>query len=486
MRHIPLLLALWLSFAAFGGQVVDEDCPWDYLLGSPRVGRPTNDTAVELELDMSPQLMRLFTTTTGTLAPLLEKKTPPKVLAWIAKNASRYRDRPGDLPWDRLPFELKKEMIRAVSQGQDFYQDRLIHGLRMRDKVHVVFNHRTYFLGKWYEKGAQDLPTKGVLMEKVEHEDAGTIKNAGGAELHFRVRVPAGDAAVDAWTLLQGLGIPRDHLHVHIVNPLPMTALKADPDGEAFHLTDFVRRANLLAEMISIYEGAPILRREHGTEVIFAYYKAEELSEVQRFFAAAGRGEPARIADTTMGWASARSSDKYDEPGLWGIEYRAISDDTPPELVRAVLNGLQYDMRKNDLGISPKHLKDWQKAHPGRNIESLWYHRSEPLAAQGESLPADARKLLGHRRVQAALKKDDAVRLLAYNWADDPLVWGNAELVEKIEQARQSALEALIDDQMDTSDVLREFLADSGLLEATAASLNMRQVSDALEDWDGP
>jgi hypothetical protein len=271
-------------------------------------------------------------------------------------------------------------------------------------------------------------------------------------------------------------------LHVHIVAPVPVEILKKAPELESFRLADYFRRANLLSEMISVFEGYPIKMNQSGTAIFFGYLQPGDLKIVQRFFREAAQGRtPAPLSDQIkIGWIGFRGSDKYDQPGLYGFEYRAVGEDTRPQFVKAVLNGLQYGMVKNELGISRADMQRWQDEHQGLGIEALWYHQNGTLVRQGGHLPPEVQAQFSKAKVSAGLKGDDAVRMLAYNWSEDPIVWGNTALADRIREAQGEAIQAIASG-LAPNDAIRVFLAESGLLEATAGSLGMPQVAQSLK-----
>ncbi len=282
-------------------------------LGLPRLAEPQFDSSVELELKLTPETMQFITSTDGTLRPF--GPLPARTQKWIEENKPRYADKMRELPWDQLPFEEKQYLMRRPGPAHDFFRDRSIKGTKIRDEIEVVFRKNTTFLGQMYPRGKHTLRTASFMTPHVEYGDPNHMKNAGDIELHFRVRQSAGSASKDAWTLLEGMKIPRNHQHVHIVAKMPLARLMADPTNEGFRSADFIRRANLLAEMISVMEGTKIFQHSDHIGEYFAYLERSDYTGLQSFFTQVGRGQSMDTGSRfKMGWIGMSAGNKYDLP----------------------------------------------------------------------------------------------------------------------------------------------------------------------------
>jgi hypothetical protein len=218
---------------------------------------PQQDSSVELELNMTSRVLNLLTTSNGKVGGLLEgrEELPSWFQEWAREKHPATQDT-RDLDWDLLDNKTKIHLLQDLSQGrhQRFYSDRQIHGIAVKKQVTVSFSRPTVFLGKHYGPGENVVDLSSVMGGKVEYRGPTEVDSVSGVELHFRGNQSAGQMSNDAWKLLDGLGIKRNHQHVHIVSPLPEEELKNDPEVEPARMADFFRRANLAAEMAHIIQ----------------------------------------------------------------------------------------------------------------------------------------------------------------------------------------------------------------------------------------
>lgn len=449
-RHLFLLIQLLLFSAALPHDSFAQACfkPLQKLL------KPRQDTSVELELMLDRRVMDSFITTKdGTLSPFLENpslKAQKKIETWIAK---KFPKKSADkILWEKLTFEQKIEILKLASTERNFWESRRIPELKVKDQVEISFFAPITFLGKRYPAGKHKIKLADVLQDKVEFGSESSVKDLDMIELHFRRPDSSGAVSKDAWTLLRGLYIPKNHQHVHITAPIPIRALRTNPKKEAARLTDYYRRINLLADLYGLLHGAELkssVYKSGADEVeVFGHLSRENITGVQNYFEALGRGENPEITDSyKIAYIGFRGKDTYDTPNLWGIEYRAIHPGMKTKILEPLLDALQHGMIKREYGISKQVFDEW--FGKGKTISKFWYddgsHYSKKLSSP-EFL------------------------LLTHDWSKDILFINNPEALSKLQEAQKTA-QKKIKNKDDPNQVVREFILNSGLLDITAQSV---------------
>ena len=457
------------------------------------ISRPKFDSSVELELDASAPVIRILTTTDGTLQPLFSdlRKVPVK---WRRILEAENPRNPLSMKWDDLPEEAHRDLIEASIAGQNYWENRVIEGLTVRTKLKVHFFNDTEFLGQHYKRGYHEIDPSEFLQPKVEMRSEGDSKAFGGVEMHFRVRRSAGSTSVDAWKFKRLLRLPRGHQHVHMVAKIPKAL--SEPLGPR-RIADFYRRVNLLAEFETILGRGAIrenIKRDGGTTVIyFDHLRRDILSGVETHLEAAKAGNARPVKDDyKFAWVGFRWEDTYDKPGLWGFEYRAIGGDEKPERMKAVLDTIQYAMVNEDYGISSSAFTSWHRSHSDTPIASLWYDAQRSTGAVGDSphtlsvsdsieqAPTHLRsaiRSLGTGKLVDLIRENEALKMLIFDWSNDPLFYKSPRALEAIEEAQKAALTSLRGQNITSEDVMIEFVRTSGIQEAVARSLGLSAQS---------
>ncbi|MDE2237901.1 MAG: hypothetical protein KGK30_08435, partial [Elusimicrobia bacterium] len=214
------------------------------------------DSAVELELDMSPAVMALITTDDGTLHPLLDGISAP---GWLKKIKAARDRRPADLAdlkWDELSYSQQRRLILHDSAARRAKfgataATRKIRGLKTRTSWTINLRRSTILFGKRYPKGRQVVDLPGILEPNVEYGNPNSVRTLELVELHLRGNFRAGRLSGDAWTLLRAAGIPLTHQHVHSVAPLP-AAIKSHNALAVITLAERQRVLETAAHMIAI------------------------------------------------------------------------------------------------------------------------------------------------------------------------------------------------------------------------------------------
>jgi hypothetical protein len=466
-----------------------------------RLVKPSVDTSVELELEMAPELLQALTTTDGRVGGLLQggEALPDAFLAWARAKHPKEPD-PRRIKWTEVSQAWQLKLLRHVSRArnQDFSRDRAFHGLKVRDRVRLTFKEPTRFLGKKYPRGAHWVDVSKV-MGAVEYGNRFVTRTVHDLELHFRWNQSSGQVSNEAWAFLEALGIPRDHQHVHVVAPLPVKALREDPVVHPVLMADFARRVDLASTMALVVQDGRAVRerkRIRGT-LFFDQRKPKFLAGIWKYFAAVANGEHKRIGRLfRMAMVGLWGSDKYDgQTRLWGLEFRGIGAGADALTHRQILDGVQARMNNGSYGMTREEMARWLEAmgggDPGAMLERSWYNQEWPALL--ERAPAELRKKLDavadafpRRPLLRVVRNHRELKLLAYDWSMDPLVYNHPALRDRIRQAQLRALDRILATETlggeEINTFVSDFLVDSGLYAAVMKSVG---VEVRLRDADG-
>lgn len=453
-----------------------------------RLPNPERVSSVELELYVLPELpevLNLITTENGLVSGLLDQhpkrgQMPADLAAWFASQ------KPGQAPetveWDSLPQEIRKKLLDWVgpSRGFGFYANRRVFGMKVKDKLELKFSKPTKFLGKQYKPGKHLVDVSSALGSVVEYPESGAIYDFTGIELHFMSRDSAGTASREAWILLDALGIPRNHQHVHIVAPLPIEKLKANLRLELTRMLDFWIRTNLMAEILGIRAGFGVTQKSE-------FFGTLTRDKIDHAFSAVAEGGYGSIGNgVKLALVGLRGGSTYTEQGLWGLEMRFIAATDDPVSNEFILDAIQYGMVTGDFGITDTQYERWFSHHslnPHGNLSALireqWYNQGR--APEITAAPAHIEKLLPSgffSRPQWALaiskhaKEHEELAMLVHDWNGHVLFFEDLQAQERMARAQARALLRL-DQGMDVGLVMPFFLNESGLEERVARSLGL-------------
>lgn len=447
--------------------------------------RKTFDSSVELEMPMSALVIRLLTTTDGTVAPLLRDAPPP---AWLEAMLNPGRSAK-EIPWDDLSDDEKWWLLRhqAEHRTATFEQDRRIHGIKVREKLKLGFDQPTDFLGKVYPKGTHEIDVSAVLG-KVEYMDPLGMKEVSGVELHFRDNFAAGKVSQDASEFQRGFqraagytDPPAGPQHEHIVGRLPKRYLRAQPTLGALQMGELFRRTNLLFEVLSNLQKISMVSVKEGGFVYFDSLKAPVLEGATNYFYIVGKGVDHAINDDyKMALVGMRGSDKFDQPNLWGQEVRAIGGKVAgTDFMVEALNAVQKKMDVPEPAVDAGQMQRWydkmtarrkRLPSPGTLLASAWHDRGGNARDIITAMPRSLRALATPKvaEILETSKLRAQLSILFFDWSKDPLFFEAPEKLTRIRNAQAAALEAL--DRRGTLDVLvkdisRTFLRDSGIAE---------------------
>ena len=436
---------------------------------------PLEESSVELERRNSNTILSLLTTTTGTLSPLLPSKIifsftglnlPPN-LAEHFKGWSY--ERLAAEPWDNLTPDQKRGFLKwgAQLKPTTFFQDRSVPGIKIKDSAQVHFTIPTEFLGVSYPAGDHTLDISKIFR-KLEY--GGPSQDPNSLELHFRARKSAGEVSNGASIFLSALNEPKIHQHVHIVSPLPIEKLQKDGMVRSAMLVDLYRRANLISEMINIVEenAHGLTSNKSGTIVFWDTLAPRQLNIVFQHL------EKARILGHTsplgsqakMAFVGFRGGDTYDDANLFGFEIRGISQFADGQTTRNFLNTLQWAMKQEHYGVPKEQMEEWLSKQPPTfylDMGKTWYQQPwEVLKANG----------FGHRYEEIDpymrkhffdLEKNRELKMIFYDWTNDPLLFNKPKLLLQIRKQQILALDSLSNGLVSTTKIMNDFLIHSGL-----------------------
>lgn len=435
------------------------------------------DSSVELEMLNSEAVMSILTTKTGKIGVLFdeigESSAPSSLIAELG--ATSFKDLKMK-DWDALNIDQKYDLLNHISSNKktEFFTDRTFPGLKVRDEIQMTFDKETEFLGNTYLPGTYKVKLNGS-MENVEYGNQD--QRAAFLELHLRTRLPAGSVSRDAKTLQKAIGTKVTPQHVHIVAPIPIQKLKMSPHTQSIRMGEYYRRVNLVSEMLTITKQSGGIYAKTGEGIVyFDSLTAKKLKGVTKYFEDLAAGKNPEVGDQyKMAWVGLRGSDKYDQPGLYGYEFRNITAQGDPIEDEKLLNSIQWSINKDEYGISEQKISDWtNKYHPGKSpsdaVASTWYNQSfHSLYKQANPLVRENIGLWGRMSLWVS-SNNKAVKMLLYDWTKDPILFDKPELSKKILEKQVDAIKKIRSDA-DPDEVLRDFLKESNLLEIFARSI---------------
>lgn len=436
------------------------------------------DTAVEAEMDLSPEVMSILTTSDGTVGPLLRDLPVPD---WLAGHASAR-----ELSWDSLSFDKKARLLKYQSEMRrhDFSASRLIPGIRVRPEVRMTAR-TPGFLGYSFDTKRM-IDTSSFIMTYVEYANPASVRTLSRVELHFRARVPAATLSQAVRLFQQSIGAQTTGQHVHIVSELPAELLKGNPTLESATMSDFVRRLNMLLDMKAALRKRGIYRVSDANGIYSDNLSAETLQNAANFFYRVGQGENPKLGRSLkIANAGMRGPDSYDSPGLWGLEVRAISSGDLPSEVGGMLNQVQWNMSHRSYGISHERIKAWLQTvlpdggNPARAIRNAWYGRPERELLS--AAPADLREAIEAAHLTDFLQSTDEVnkefKFLLHDWSNDPLFYDDQAMLNRLRAAQIDAILRIgavePGKRVGTlRETVADFLISTGLAERVAKSLS--------------
>jgi hypothetical protein len=448
-----------------------------------KLAHPKFDTAVELEMVSDPPILKLFTPKKGIVAGVFEPggitqetrdlfpgKSDKEILQMEWKDLAPYKQ------LEILRFQGKK---KATS----FFEDRKIPNMKYEDALFADVKTATDFLGKHYPQGLHTIRPPEFLKGAIEY--MGPFNYPGGVELHFRIKKSAGETSKEARNFQNLIGVKPTHQHVYIVAPIPQKRLEKNPFLVGTQNAEFYRRVNLAAELITVMEFGGDVKERHSKNGllethVFGALKPDNLVKVADYLVDWGKGiERTPLKDQLkMAWVGFRGADKFDQPGLMGMEFRSISASANLEVYELFLDTVQKAWLQQKMGISQEKIKSWLEEHYQGNykkaLKDNWYQKTWPEVIS--KAPSELRSELGFFNRQRFSARNDSehteLKMLFHDWSKDPLFFEDLRRQESIRKAQVKAVKELKEKDADIQIVMVDFLTESGIYEAVLKSLN--------------
>lgn len=452
-----------------------------------RLVKADKESAVELEMPISAKVIKLLTSRDGTIAALFQRGELDSADA--RRLVSKYRNILRRGKWDDLSPEKQIELIADITKMRDqrYEKNRTIFGLVPRKTVELTFAKPTTFMGVKYGKGTHTISIEGALKGPVEYRSPEDFIKFQGVELHFRRLGLPSEVSEDARTLQMGLDVPVTHQHVHALADLRVQQLKANPRLEVGLHGDHFRRANLAAELVYLIEREEVLfNHSVGRTKYFAALTKENLAGVTSYFQSVADGKPKRIGDQfKLGWIGFRGSDKYDAPGLFGYEFRAIQEGSTTKVEGALMDAVRDGMTTGETGLSKDVYQAWLKEQPkNAKIEDLvasnlynrpWDKVHESASKQvAEIYSADDFKTLVQQVTPTGTEHLE-LKMLFHDWSKDPILYGQPKLSEKILNYQIRAVKELRrNSKRPVDEIVSDFAKYSGLYDEVLKSVGVR------------
>lgn len=462
------------------------------------------DSAVEIEI-RSTILDRLFTTTDGTIGPVLDSVKPQYIPRDLLQQLREsFPDQPiQSIPWDVLTMREKEDLIVASARArkQDFFEDRTVHGLKYRDQFELTFNATTELMGKVYPPGKYTFNSSDFFTNtKIEFMGPKSISEKLGFEIHLRRADGADKNLISATSLQKALIGSAAPVHQHVVAPIPLEALAKNPQEMAFKMMDFFRRVSLHAQLLRIkrghaieelsdsdgdvrYQNMPLLQKDDLQHLYHYFWRLgvhlktqPQRDEIQRvreegtlveklkmraklFFkgtksldAFADNPLDNQVVARKSGLIGMRVGRVYDGDGtLWGLEFRDLAQSHEQTHLQEFLRAAQTRMLLADFGLKDSTVREAiQGATDNQLMDRIYY----PSVAHGEFVDPTSGKIQG--------QTNDALGMILHDWTKDPLFIEHPEYISKLEEARKIALTAIEHGEHPTQ-ALARFVKRSGL-----------------------
>lgn len=448
---------------------------------------PRHDVTAEIEPRMSPLLMSLLTTTDGTIRPLFKFRSSIRGIRGRAKCAR----------WDSLDYAEQKRLIElAIQNGVGGLR---IPGLVFRDKIELQLKAPIQFRGETIPAGPYTFHASEFFRDGVELMSP-IARNIKRVEIHFRDRGAAGRVSRDSKTILRAIGFGDldeiDTQHLHILGQV------GNEPAKGFTMTEVFRRANLAAEMISIVEGRETLSIAR-VESMFAFGPLRRKFMPMVFLQLDRDGKSLRLKEAFVG---VRGIGFYDEPNTWGLENRMIDENIPPEIHEEFSNALQVLMH-SDLREISDEISNWivdvqmrlyeKKDGPNRLLSeeearqiiamsslsfiNLQYngdwndlYKDCPRNLKSLLSLSDIENLKAQTDISNTQSRHTELKMLIYNWSEDPLLSKHPQLKRRVRAAQIAAIKKLKGQTAKSvNEIMRPFLLESGLYERVLNSLGL-------------
>lgn len=462
------------------------------------------DSSVEIEISGT-ILDRLFTTTDGTIGPVIhplsDKAVPPSLLRQFKESF------PGQdiktIPWDVLNLKEKTDLVlyATTARKQDFFEDRTVQGLKYRDQIELDFSAPAEFMGKVYPAGRHLIKSQDLFANtKIEFSGPNWMEKNLGLEIHLRRPDGADKNLVTSTQLQKSLVGYASSVHQHVVAPIPLEALAKNPEMVSYQIMDLYRRVSLHAQLLRVtrghavekltatagdveYENMPLLEKSdlkllHNYFLKLGKYLRNEINKEERqrvkkegtwrerlqmysnmFFDSNERMRvflrnplKSTLAEKS-GLIGMRAGKAYDgEIPLWGMEFRDLAQSHDQKHLRDFLKAIQTRMLLGDFGLKDSTVTEVLNDNTGKDLFDRIYYPS--IGKPKSFKDPTGGKLEG--------QTNEALGMLLHNWEQDPLFIENPQFLSKLDEARKIALESIKRGEHPT-EALARFAKRSGL-----------------------
>lgn len=483
----------------------------------------SRESSAEVEIPNTPRVMELFTTTDGTIAPVLGLRGIEALDPAVRKSLEEAF--PGQdvtkLSWDLLNHQEKTAVIQTAARVNEHVfmggnGRRTIPGLKYTETITVSFLQSTQFLGRLYRRGTYQIPAKDIFASTaIEFMGPNRMTSNLGFELHVRTSQPADQNYLTARGLQNALTGQNIAMHLHIVAPVTKTPQIRLTNAQVFQRMEFHRRVSLLFEMKMINRGIAMKKNyvvnADGTSDGVAWNFGEfspgsVFSAGQRFFRGfnweltASASEIVQVQRSgqmspqtdfmisksgTVGIRGGQAYDSKDVP-LWGIEVRYLSPHADSKqdardlanIQRRMLDE-QYAMTEADarlfLDLSPQKYFELERA-----AENLWYYQEigpKSLAQMdrvlSQKIPAWEKMTLDQKQIVIQKFMDNSyLYMLTHDWSRDPMFYNQPNKIVQIQTAQTIALNWIVNTDAKPTEVMKTFVKRSGLEHAIRSSMD--------------
>jgi len=450
------------------------------------IQRVAFDSSVEAELEFTPALAKILTTSDGTLGGLdskfseANKASFPKWLVRYAKYA-KFNISPWKLKWDKLPYRIQKKLILELRSKYRLGAIEL--ALKVKKELTIDFKSPTELFGKSYPAGEHTVNTE-FFSNLVQLENATPTRAL--LELHARTNLPASINSRDTYKFFKLVGLNLTHQHIHIVGPKP----KLDSIISKLEFMDFFYRANLLVELSHIYFGHGGLRsgEVHPLNTRVAGLIASNLLD------------KTSLIRTKSAYVGLANEKKYDQSDVIGLEYRYLNEwqnssrnSLIQDTIQNQLVNLQYSNNNSFLPFFEYINLLVNKL--GNNWKNYAFktHYNNPYAD-------DLINLILFNEKDSYLKHSSLeLRMLTFDWAFTPYYFSDPQMLASMQKAQTKAIgliqkyfatrsyqdlnldsnftaeeyKVFSKDRDFISKVMRDFIEESYLLELVAGSFGL-------------
>lgn len=247
--------------------------------------------------------------------------------------------------------------------------------------------------------------------------------------------------------------------------------------------------------MLDGYKLSPVV---DGLVTYFDFIGAGELRTLNRGLhdlADNGRSTNIGDEDLKMGAVGFRPGEKYGDPKMFGFEIRTINQERNPDW-KPYVNAVQKGVLTASYGLSRTALERWHEANVGaltgrpgeivyrQNLALTRLHYQKPVDDALGEIPAALTPLASQAEatIRANGDKIYGLKMLVHDWNNDPALADDPGLQAHVLSVQKAELAELGGRPMSEPELhalVKDFVSRSGLYEAFAKSLGMRDPAVA-------